>query len=59
MDEAHSYPEDRFIAIGPIARGLILVVWTASEDETTWMISARLATSREQTLYHSYMDAGR
>lgn len=28
FDAAHSIEEDRFIAIGPISRGLVLVVWT-------------------------------
>ncbi|MEO1082628.1 MAG: BrnT family toxin, partial [Acidobacteriota bacterium] len=28
FDRAHSDTEDRFIAIGPIARGVIVVVWT-------------------------------
>jgi uncharacterized protein len=56
FDEAHSESEERFIAIGPIARGLILVVWTEGDDETTRIISARLATEREKALYHSYMD---
>jgi uncharacterized protein len=56
FDEAHSDSEDRFIAIGPIARGLILVVWTERDDETIRIISARWATEREQVLYRSYMD---
>lgn len=41
FDEAHSDSEDRFIAIGPISGGLILVVWTARDDETLRIISAR------------------
>jgi uncharacterized protein len=56
FDDAHSESEDRFIAIGPIARGLIVVVWTALEDDTLRIISARWANKREQDLYHSYMD---
>jgi uncharacterized DUF497 family protein len=44
------------IAIGPIARGLVLVVWTEADDETIRIISARLATERERALYHRYMD---
>lgn len=56
FDEAHSGFEDRFIAIGPITRGLVLIAWTARDDDTIRIISARWATQREQTLYHSYMD---
>jgi uncharacterized DUF497 family protein len=59
FDEAHSEWEERFIAIGPTARGLILVVWTEGDDETTRIISARLATEREKALYHRYMDERR
>ena len=59
FDEAHSESEDRFIAIGPVARGLLVIVWTASDDDTVRIISARQASEREQALYHSYMDASR
>ena len=56
FDEAHSELEDRFIAIGPIARGLILVVWTERDEETIRIISARWASPREQGLYRSYWE---
>ena len=59
FDEAHSESEDRFIAIGPVARGLIVIVWSASDDDTHRIISARQASEREQVLYHSYMDKSR
>lgn len=54
FDEAHSDVEDRFIAIGQIARGLVLVVWVDREEETIRIISARWATRREQRLYQGY-----
>jgi uncharacterized protein len=53
FDEAHSESEDRFIAIGPIRRGLVLVVWTARDDDNLRIISARWAGEREQALYYS------
>lgn len=56
FDEDSSETEDRFIAIGPVKRGLILVVWTPREDDTLRIISARWASDREQALYHFYMD---
>lgn len=59
LDEAHSEFEDRLIAIGPIARGLVLIVWTEREDDVLRIISARWATDREQALYHSYKDEHR
>jgi uncharacterized DUF497 family protein len=33
FDEDHSDEEDRFIAIGPIQRGLVLVVWTERDGD--------------------------
>ncbi len=59
FDEVHSESEDRFIAIGPVTRGLILVVWTARDDDTLRIISARWANEREQALYYTYMDESR
>ena len=48
FDEAHSDEEDRFIAVGPVARGVVLVVYTIRDDEDTIrIISARWATKRE------------
>lgn len=56
FDELHSDSEDRFIAIGPITRGLVLVVWTDRDDEVIRIISARWATEREKALYHAYLE---
>lgn len=57
FDEAHSIDEDRFIAIGPIRRGVVLVVSTEQDEASIRIISARWATNRERGLYHHYMDA--
>lgn len=54
FDEAHSDDEDRFIAIGPIRRGLVLVVWTERDEDVVRIISARWATRAEQTLFRSH-----
>jgi len=51
FDEEHSLDEDRFIAIGPIVRGLVLVVWTERVGDEIRIISARWATSAERRLY--------
>jgi uncharacterized DUF497 family protein len=56
FDEAHSDFEDRFIAIGPIARGLVLVVWTERDENVVRLISARWATKREQILYRDFAE---
>lgn len=56
FDHAHSDSEDRFIAIGPLEDGLILIVWTERDEETIRIISARWASRREQSLYRSYLE---
>jgi uncharacterized DUF497 family protein len=56
LRRAHSEFEDRFIAIGPIDRGIVVVVYTEREEEVIRIIGARLATKREQALYRSYME---
>lgn len=58
FDEAHSVDDDRFIAIGPAARGIIVVVWTEQPAETVRIISARPATGREVELFREYMGEG-
>jgi uncharacterized DUF497 family protein len=56
FDELHSEDEDRFIAIGPIRRGLVLVVWTDRDEDVIRIISARWASTSEVELYNSYME---
>jgi len=55
FDDAHSDDEDRFISIGPIRRGLALVVWTERDDDQVRIVSARWATRREQALSRAYL----
>ena len=50
-DGSHAELEDRFIAIGPIRRGLVLVVYTERSEDTVRIISARWATKKERLLY--------
>jgi uncharacterized DUF497 family protein len=54
FDEDHSHHEDRFVAIGPIPRGVILVVFTERDEEVIRIISARPATKREQQMFHQH-----
>lgn len=56
FDAEHSEFEERFIAIGPISRGLVIVVWTERDEGVIRIISARFATKREQRFYKSYLD---
>ena len=46
--------EDRFIAIGPIRRGVIVVVFTERENDVVRIISAREATRREAQLFRNH-----
>jgi len=50
-DEEHSDEEDRFIAIGRIKRGVIVVAYTERDDEILRILSARLATRKERRSY--------
>jgi uncharacterized DUF497 family protein len=54
FDDAHSEIEDRFVAIGVIRRGLVLVVWTERDEDEIRIISARWATRGEQSLFRDY-----
>jgi uncharacterized DUF497 family protein len=47
-DEGHSEEEDRFIAIGPIKRGVIVVACTERDDDVLRLLSARMATQGER-----------
>jgi uncharacterized DUF497 family protein len=51
----NSGEEDRFIAIGPIDRGLVLVIHTECDEETVRLISARWANKRETELYRVHV----
>lgn len=57
-DREHSEDEDRFIAFGPIDRGLVIIVWT-ERDEAVRILSARWASKAEQARYHVYMERNR
>lgn len=59
FDEMHSGREDRFIAIGPIRRGLVLVVWTERGEDVIRIISARWATPGEAKLYRRHIEERR
>ena len=56
FDAPHSELEDRFIAIGLVRRGVVLVVWTERDEEVIRIISARWATSREERMYREYLE---
>ncbi len=53
-DGEHSDEEDRFIAVGPIRAGIVVVVYTERQDDTIRIISARKATEEEVDLFRRY-----
>lgn len=55
-DEEHSGEEDRFIGIGPIPSGVIVVIYTERSDDVIRIISARRATKKEVRLFHRYFE---
>jgi hypothetical protein len=55
FDDEHSQDEDRFIAVGPIAIGVILVVYAEPAEDVVRIISARRATKAEARLFQEHM----
>ena len=56
FDAPHSEQEDRFIAIGLVRRGVVLVVWTERDEDVIRILSARRATTREAQRYREKME---
>lgn len=55
FDADHSDDEDRFICVGPVDRGVVLVVMTERDEDVIRIISARFATKQECFLYEKRM----
>jgi len=51
-DDLHSALEERFLTIGRIPGGTVLVVWTEIADGVLRIISARWASKRETRRYY-------
>lgn len=54
-DADHADAEDRFLCIGPIARGIVLIVIVEVDTNVIRIISARRATRRESLLYGQFL----
>ena len=54
-DAEHSHDEDRFIAIGTVRRGVVVVVYAETHEETVRIVSARGATKSEARLFMLHM----
>jgi len=53
-DREHSDQEDRFIVIGQIERGIIVVAYTERQDDVIRILSARMATAKERRHFEEY-----
>ena len=58
-DDAHSEREERIVSIGPIRRGVIVVVWTERTEDVIRIISARFASAHEVALYRRRLGGAR
>lgn len=56
LPDDHSATEERFIAVGAVARGVIVVVFTERADDIIRIISAQPATPGEIDLCHEHME---
>ena len=54
-DEGHSDKEDRFIAIGAIRVGVVVVAFTEVQEDVIRIVSARKATKKEVGLLYQYL----
>jgi uncharacterized DUF497 family protein len=55
FDPEHSTGEDRFISLGLVRGGVVMVVTTEPEDAVIRIISARRATRREARFFAEFM----
>lgn len=53
-DDKHSAQEPRYLRIGSIACGVVVVVWTEREGDVVRIISARFASRGERVLFNEY-----
>jgi uncharacterized DUF497 family protein len=54
-DDQHSADEDRFLAIGPVSRGIATVVYTEPGEDVIRIIGARRATRGEAALFRRHI----
>jgi uncharacterized protein len=54
-DGKHSTHERRYLRIGSIVRGVVLVVWTERHGDVVRIISARFASRGERALFNEYV----
>ena len=56
FDESLSDDEERFVAIGPVAGEIVVVVYTERQEDVVRIVSARRASTREVALFHRYYE---
>lgn len=53
-DEDHSDEEDRFIAVGRVKRGIIVVAYAERDENVLRILSVRMATRKERQSYEEF-----
>ena len=56
FDGLHSADEDRFISIGQIGKGVVVVAWTERDEDTIRIIHAQMASKDEQYRYSRFLE---
>jgi uncharacterized DUF497 family protein len=54
FDEGHSDEEDRFIAVGRISRGVVVVVFTEPDEDVVRIVSAGTASKGERLRFERH-----
>jgi hypothetical protein len=54
-DEKHSAHEKRWLRVGPVVRGVVLVVWTSRRENVIRIVSARFASRVERAFFLEWM----
>lgn len=55
LDERFDYGEDRWLSIGFLGVGVIVIVWTERQDNLIRIISARRANRYEREKFAQYL----
>lgn len=54
-DDRFDYGEERWISIGILGPGYVVVIWTERDADTIRIVSARRANKNERQQYESYL----
>lgn len=58
LDDRVDYGEDRWVGLGTLGKGIVVVVYTEREEEMIRIISARKANRHEHIRFHQELHDG-